>query len=158
MLADTVIDEFDFASVPKIALEGGEQNLSAMIRGDMKDLETAAFCRMLGKKNDGFRGKLKLVSSKLFTGRDKTKNGQSMEGWRLLELKGDDEFMRSLEGFEANHRFKIGGGWVIIRGGNRKPPGPTGANAEPMGGQGGGGQGTNQSGAEQSTPGPQQST
>ena len=107
----------------------------------MKDLETAAFPRLLGKKNDGFRGRLKVVRSKIFTNNDKTKNGQTMAGWRLLELKGDEEFMRSLENFEANHKFKIGGGWVILRGGNRKPPGPTGANAEPMGGAAGGGTG-----------------
>ena len=78
-----------------------------------------------------------------------------MAGWRLLELKGDNEFMLSLEGFEANHRFKIGGGWVIIRGGTRKPAGPTGANAEPMGGATGGEQGASQGGAQQAPPGAQ---
>ena len=78
-----------------------------------------------------------------------------MEGWRLLELKGDCDFMKSLENFEANYKFKIGGGWVILRGGTRKPEGPTGANSEPMGGGTGSGQGTSQGGAEQAAPGAQ---
>ena len=50
MIADTIIDEFDFCSVPKLALEADDQNLSAMLRRDMRELETAAFPRLLGKK------------------------------------------------------------------------------------------------------------
>ena len=50
MIADTIIDEFDFCSVPKLALESDDQNLSAMLRGDMRELDTAAFPRLLGKK------------------------------------------------------------------------------------------------------------
>ena len=96
----------------------------------------STFTRALGKKNDGFKGKLNLVRSKTFTNNDKTRNGQSMNGWRLLELKGDEEFMESLSQFEANHPFQIWGGRVFIRGGIRKPPGPSGANAHPLGGQG----------------------
>ena len=135
IILDTVIDEYDFCSVPKIALEDNEQKLSVMLMADMKSVDVNTFTRTLGKKNDGFKGLLRLVRSKLFTANDKTRNGQSMNGWRLLELKGDEEFMNSLSKFEANHPFQIWGGRVFIRGGIRKPPDPTGANYQPLGGQ-----------------------
>ena len=124
IILDTIIDEYDFCSVPKIALEDNEQNLSVMLMGDMKAADISTFTRTLGKKNDGFKGKLRLVRSKTFTNNDKTRNGQTMNGWRLLELKGDEEFMQSLAQFEANHPFQLWGGRVFIRGGIRKPPGP----------------------------------
>ena len=86
IILDTVIDEYDFCSVPKIALEDNEQKLSVMLMADMKSVDVNTFTRTLGKKNDGFKGSLRLVRSKFFTANDKTRNGQSMNGvieWTL---------------------------------------------------------------------------
>ena len=86
IILDTVIGEYDFCSVPKIALEDNEQKLSVMLMADMKSVDVNTFTRTLGKKNDGFKGSLRLVRSKLFTANDKTRNGQSMNGvieWTL---------------------------------------------------------------------------
>ena len=74
IILDTVIDEYDFCSVPKIALEDNKQKLSVMLMADMKSVDVNTFTRTLGKKNDGFKGSLRLVRSKLFTANDKTRN------------------------------------------------------------------------------------
>ena len=43
-----------------------------------------------------------------------------MDGWRLLELKGDREFLESLARFEEEHKFNLSGKTVQIKGGTRK--------------------------------------
>ena len=59
-----------------------------------------------------------------------------MAGWRLVQLEGDDRFLKCLEEFPEDDKFKIGGSLVMIRGGKRRAAAPTGRNATTLGQRG----------------------
>ena len=75
----------EFCSIPK---EGVVLNndLSMMLRDDVSNVAPGAFPTLLYRRNPELKGGLKVVKSKLFTMKDKTKQGQSMAVWRLFEL------------------------------------------------------------------------
>ena len=64
-----------------------------------------------------------MTRSRIFGARDKTLKGQSKEGWRHVELEADDVFMKILENFTENHRFKLGSDGIQLWGGRRKKDG-----------------------------------
>ena len=64
---------------------------------------------------------------KIFRASDMDAREDSMLGARLAQLDGNESFLRSLERFPRSHRFGLGVGTVIIRGGERAPE-PEGSN------------------------------
>lgn len=58
---------------------------------------------------------------KIFRREDLDTRGESMLGARLAQLDGNDTFLKSLEKLPRSHRFGLGVGTVIIRGGDRAP-------------------------------------
>ena len=84
-----------------------------MLHDDNRGLELSDIATMLHRKNK-LAGEQKLVQSKTFSARDKTRTGQSMEGWRLLQLQGNDDFLNSLKEYTEDHKFKLGGSLVMI--------------------------------------------
>ena len=134
---DTPVEGYEFCTVPK---EGVVLNrdLSAMLRGDISNVAPEDFAAFLYRRNLGLKGALNVTRCKKFTEHDK-KKGQSMRGWRLFELSGDDEFLNSLANFEESHQFRIGGSTVMIRGGDRLASGRGGGGIGGGGGLGAGG-------------------
>ena len=69
------------------------------------------------------RGGLRLTHVKRYRKEDKTRDGISKEGWRLVLLQGCPTFMEELRKFDQDHRFPVGAGHVIVRGGSGRPKG-----------------------------------
>ena len=133
IISSTLLGSTMFCTIPKDALKENKTELSVMLREDLRSVEVKNFTNMLFKKNKGLKGCLTLTKSKTFTDKDVTKAGQPMKGWRLLELRGDEDFLRSLAETPENQRFKLAGHFIFIRGGEQADSGPTGANATPVG-------------------------
>lgn len=72
-------------------------------------------------RNPGLEGGVKVARAKIFRRDDLDTRGESMLGARLAQLDGNDIFLKSLEKFPRSHRFGLGVGTVIIRGGDRAP-------------------------------------
>ena len=91
-----------------------------MLRADLVNINPADIPTLIYQRNPGLRGQFEVKKTKIFTAANNTKRGQSMDGWRLLELKGDREFQESLTRFEEEHKFNLSGKTVQIKGGTRK--------------------------------------
>ena len=99
-ISDANYNGSEFCSIPK---EGVTLNndLSTMLRDDVSNVAPDAFPTLLFRRNPELKGGVKVIKSKLFTTKDKTKQGQSMAGWRLFELEGDTEFHQALSTLPA---------------------------------------------------------
>jgi hypothetical protein len=73
-------------------------------------------------RNPELQGRIRSLRMKLFTEREQTKQGTSKAGWRLVVLEGDNDFFQSLNKLEEDHRFTLGGGYIHIKGGDRRAP------------------------------------
>ena len=104
-----------------MAIDNSSAEVSTMLRGELRGVMTERLPALLFLRNPGLRGKVEVTSTKVFTDKDKTKKGQSMAGWRLMELTGDSAFYESLAGFEEDHQFQLRGSTILIKGGTRKP-------------------------------------
>ena len=69
-------------------------------------------------RNPGLKGKLKATFMKTLNGQ--TREGRSMNKWRVIWLQGDNGFLESLYEYPAEHRFQLGSSYVLIKGGNRR--------------------------------------
>ena len=152
-ISDAGIKNWEFCSIPKEGIIFNK-DLSVMLRGDMAGISPADFPAMLYRRNPGLEGELMVTKCKNFTDKDNTKRGQSMAGWRLFKLQGDEEFFTSLKQFEESHQFRVGNGNVLIRGGDRIGPQAGGSggsgnnnNGNGSGGGGGGSRGEGGSGS-----------
>ena len=92
-----------------------------MLRGDLKGVMSDRLPAFLFLRNPRLRGKVEVTSTKIFTEKDFTKKGQSMAGWRLMELTGDTAFYESLADHEEDYQFQLCGKSILIKGGVRKP-------------------------------------
>ena len=61
-----------------------------------------------------------MISFTPFTAKDRTRSGDSMDGWRRCVLDADDDFMTAIAPFPDNHRFQLGSSGIQIWGGQRK--------------------------------------
>ena len=91
-----------------------------MLRADLANVNPVNLPTLLYQRNPGLRGEFEVKKTKIFTSDNKTKRRQSMDGWRLLELKGDREFHESLAKYDEDHKFNISGKTIQIKGGTRK--------------------------------------
>ena len=95
-------------------------NLTVMLGEDLKTYDETLLHKALLYRNEALGGELAVTHVKRFAASDKTKEGKSKEGWKLVRLQGNEQFMDSLYQFPMTHRFKVGSGRVMIRGGNRR--------------------------------------
>ena len=120
-ISDSILGECEFITVPRMAIDNSSAEVSTMLRGELRGVMTERLPALLFLRNPGLRGKVEVTSTKVFTDKDKTKKGQSMAGWRLMELTGDSTFYESLAGYEEDYQFQHHGKLILIKGGTRKP-------------------------------------
>ena len=114
-----------FTIFPK---DGLEKNgcVSVLLRECYRQFNVRILPREILRRTRALRGALKVTHTKNYKPEDRSRAGASKEGWRLILLQGNAEFMASLEAFEEEHRFPVGSDRIIIRGGKRKPAPPRG--------------------------------
>ena len=72
------------------------------------------------QRNDQLDGQLRTLRVKAFNKDEKTAQGESKSGWKLVILEGDSDFMEALRNTYEDTRFVLGAGHIFIRGGIRK--------------------------------------
>ena len=110
-----------FALFPKDSLNR-KGNLSVLLRENYKDFNIKYLAKGILLRAR-MRGGLRVTHVKKYRPYDRTRNGTSKEGWRLVLLEGCPRFMTELSKFDLDHRFPVGAGHVIIRGGQGRPRG-----------------------------------
>ena len=73
-------------------------------------------------RNEGLYGQIAVIRCRTFGAAEKTRDGRSMLGWRLVYLRPDKEFLDCLRDFRKDHKFNLGSGTVTMRGGVRRLP------------------------------------
>ena len=121
VIEDQIFRGIRFTLFPKEALEK-RGNLTVLLRENLSTFNTHWLPKAILIRSR-MRGGLRLTHIKHFTKEDRTRDGASKEGWRLAMLQGCPEFMEELRKFDQEHRFPIGAGHVVIRGGAGRPKG-----------------------------------
>ena len=119
-------DGFEYQTFPREALDK-RLALTIMMWQNLEGIRDEAIAQNLLDRNRELAGGIKVARVRLFRKDDLDSRGNSMLGARLVQLDGNETFLRSLERFPQSHRFGLGVGTVIIRGGDRapEPPGST---------------------------------
>ena len=121
LIEDQILGNTKFTIFPKDALER-RGNLSVLLRSNLKtfDIKWLPKAILLRSK---IKGGLRLTHLKHYRDDDRTRDGASKKGWRLALLQGCPQFMEELKRFDQDHRFPVGAGHIIIRGGAGRPRG-----------------------------------
>ena len=123
-----------FTFFPKEALER-RGNLSVLLRENYYSFKTEWLPKAILLRSR-MKGGLRLTHVKRYRPDDRTRDGISKEGWRLVLLQGCPQFMEELKRYDQDHRFPVGAGHIVIRGGNGRPKGTT-TRGRRTGGEGG---------------------
>ena len=113
-------DGYEYQTFPREALDK-RLSLTMMLWQNLEGLKIPAIAPNLLDRNPGLEGGVKVARVKNFRAIDKDVRGESMLGARLAQLDGNETFLKSLEKFPRSHRFGLGVGSIIIRGGERAP-------------------------------------
>ena len=113
-------DGFEYQTFPREALDR-RLALTVMLWQNLEGIQDDAIAPNLLDRNPGLDGGVKVARLKIFRSEDLDTRGESMLGARLAQLDGNDTFLKSLAKFPRSHRFGLGVGTVIIRGGDRAP-------------------------------------
>ena len=114
-----------FTSVLKESV-AGNSGITVLLRNNLRGYNLGCFSCALMRDNPRLKGSVQVHQSQQFGDRDKTRQGESKAGWRLVSLTASASFLTSLEQFPDSHRFKLGSNKVQIRGGRRAPEIPGG--------------------------------
>ena len=109
---------FNFQIMPKASLLR-RYALTIMLWQPMRHLSLDLIPLQLFERTPALAGGMRITKCKTFKKEDKDKQQRSMDGVRLIQIAGDQDFLRSLYQFPRNHRFGLGLGSIIIRGGDR---------------------------------------
>ena len=121
-----VVGSIKFTIFPRDGLDK-KGCVSVLLREFYRHFKIELLPKEILRRTKALRGGLKVTHYKTYKAGDRSRNGASKEGWRLILLQGTPEFMASLEAFEEEHRFPVGSDRVIIRGGTRRPPQTSGS-------------------------------
>ena len=110
---------FEFQIMPKAHLLR-RYAITMMLWPPMAGVELKLIPQQLFERSPGLQGGMKITRCKFFKKTDLDNQGRSMEGARLIQLAGNQDFLQSLYQFPRSHRFGLGPGSVIIRGGERR--------------------------------------
>ena len=100
---------------PKDALHR-RGNLSVLLRENFWSFDVEWLPKAILVRSR-MKGGIRLTHIKKYTENDYTRDGVCKDGWRLVMMQGCPEFMSSLEKFDHEHRFPVGAGHIVIRGG-----------------------------------------
>ena len=93
MFTTKQLQGFEFNSYPKDALNRSP-DYTVVLRSNLRTYNYQLLPAALIRENRGeLDGLLYATHTKLYSKSDKTRNGESKEGWRLLVLKGDGRMM-----------------------------------------------------------------
>ena len=119
LIEDQVAGQIRFTIFPKDGLDK-RGNLSVLLRENFISFKPEWLPQWIITRSR-IRGGLRVTHVKEYAETDRTRNGTSKRGWRLILLQGCPLFMKSLERFDQEHRFPVVAGHVIIRGGTGRP-------------------------------------
>ena len=122
LIEGQLLGDTRFTLFPKDALEK-QGSISVLLRSNFRSLDPLVLPSRLLRRSRRLRGGLKVTHIKEYADSDRSRQGACKAGWRLILMQGDEEFMKSLEYYGQEHRFPVGSGHVIIRGGNNRPKG-----------------------------------
>ena len=127
----------EYNSFPKESLQSRSNQISLLLRDGLRYYQLKYLPRGLLTRNP-LKGKVKVVFSKVYGIKEKTRMGASKYGWRLVIADVDEVFVASLSKFPPGYAFKLGASSVQIRllNSNVEPVIPP-ASAAPKGGAGG---------------------
>ena len=127
IVEDQMTGRVRFTLYPKDAIEK-RANLSILLRENYIGFKVKWLPKAIMLRSR-MRGGLRVTHIKTYRDDDKSRNGVSKAGWRLVLLQGCPRFLKDLERFDHEHRFPVGAGHVLIRGGSRRPRGTVGGRA-----------------------------
>ena len=122
LLESQVLGSTRFTIYPKDALEK-KGNISVLLRASFRSFKPEWLPKALLRRSRGLKGSLRLTHVKTYADTDVSRAGASKKGWRLALLQGCPRFMFSLEKYPEEHRFPVGSGHVMIRGGSGREKG-----------------------------------
>lgn len=111
---------FEYQTFPREALDR-HLALTVMLWQNLEGLEDGAIAPNLMDRNSVLEGGVRVARIKVFRAQDIDSRGESMLGARLVQLDGNETFLRGLSKLPRSHRISLGVGTVIIRGGDRAP-------------------------------------
>ena len=111
-------EHYSYTTFPRIGLNK-KLALTAMIWQNLCTIQLEAIPRNLFDRNPGLKGGLKIAKCKHFKSSDLDVRGNPMNGVRLVQFESDQKFRDALFIYPHLHRFGLGCGRIIIRGGNR---------------------------------------
>ena len=117
---DQLLGETRFTLFPRDALEK-RGNLSVLLRADFRLFDVRLIPKAILLRSPRLRGGLRVTHVKHYNKDDFSRNGSCKEGWRLVLLQGCPTFMESLTNYEQDHKFPLGPGHIILRGGPDRP-------------------------------------
>ena len=132
VIEDQRSGQVKFTIFPKDALER-RGNLSVLMRANLKSFDHKWLPKAILMRGR-LKGGLRLTHVKYYREDDRTRDGVSKCGWRLALLQGCPQFMEDLKRFDQDHRFPVGAGHVILRGGPGRPKGTVERNRGSRGG------------------------
>ena len=112
-----------FTSVLKESV-ADSSGITVLLRNNLRGYDLDCFALTIIRDNPKLKGSIKVHQSRQYGDRDKTRQGESKAGWRLVSLTASVRFLTSLEQFTDSHRFKLGSNEIQIRGGKRAPERP----------------------------------
>ena len=117
-----ILGKTRFTIFPRDALEK-KGTVTVLLREQFRSFKTEWLPKSILRRTRKLRGGLRLTHTKTYADTDVSRAGANKKGWRLALLQGCPRFMMSLEQFPQDHRFPVGSGHVLIRGGSNRPKG-----------------------------------
>jgi hypothetical protein len=115
-------NEYDYHTFPRAALLN-KVAVTALLSREHAELDIKLVGRLLMDLNsDVLQGGVRPIKQKFFRSTDVDRNGNSLSGFRLVQLDGTSDFLDSLSKLPWNYRFKLGMGTITIRSAGRVPP------------------------------------
>ena len=109
-----------FTLFPKEAVEK-RGNVSVLLREIFRNFDVTYLPKAIMQRSRKLRGGLRVTHVKEYEDDEYSRSGACKAGWRIVLLQGCAEFMRSLELYDQEHKFPVGSGHVLIRGGGGRP-------------------------------------
>ena len=123
-IENQLLGDTKFTLFPRDALEK-RGNLSVLLRTDFRSFGVNLLPKAILLRSPLLRGGLRVTHVKHYSDDDYSRSGSCKAGWRLIFLQGCPTFMASLVHYDQDHKFPLGPGHIILRGGSGRPKSST---------------------------------